>query len=300
MTQWPETMIVDGQRVNSPYIVMRNGEFWCGACRVRLQAPQHLSKPQHNRKVWYWCFGCTDKGYTQAPHCAGADFESREVNDRYWRDSPGSDEGQGQQRQAFTARAAGAAGTRPDNAEPSQEPGAVATNYDLAATDSNHEAIENIMERIVSDQVQALLDTLENKKLLVGDQVLADRTHTEHLETLEYRKLLADALHEQENALNGILHTQEEQMKVMTSIQAEMHKMQGEMLAQMKVQAEMLAEVKAVENVVNSLCPRGNSHRRRGGCNTLGTSASTGSLQPYNQHISASSELQQDAGHTSQ
>ena len=302
MTQWPETMIVDGQRVNSPYIVMRNGEFWCGACRVRLQAPQHLSKPQHNRKVWYWCFGCTDSGYTQAPHCAGADFESREVNARYWRDSPSSDETQGQQRQAFTARAAGAAGTRLDNAEPSQEPGAVATNYDLAATDSNHEAIENIMERIVSDQVQALLDTLENKKLLVGDQVLADRTHTEHLETLEYRKLLADALHEQENALNGILHTQEEQMKVMTSIQAEMHKMQGEMLAQMRVQAEMLVEVKAtnhkvtqVESVVNSLCPRGHSFRRRGEVKTLGASASTGSLLvPYNQH-QASGDIEMDA-----
>eukprot|EP00959_Pyramimonas_sp_CCMP1952_P342905 7183693-Pyramimonas_sp.AAC.1 len=79
--------------------------------------------------------------------------------------------------------------------------------------------------------------------------------------------------------------------------------MQGEMLARMKVQAEMMAEVKAtghkVESVVNSLCPRGNSHRRRGG-NALGTSARTGSLQPYNQHISASSDLEQGAGHTSQ
>eukprot|EP00959_Pyramimonas_sp_CCMP1952_P092086 1927327-Pyramimonas_sp.AAC.1 len=89
------------------------------------------------------------------------------------------------------------------------------------------------MKTIVSDQIQALLDTLDNKKLL-GYQALAERTHTEHLETLEYRKLLADALHEHENALHGILRTQEELMKVMTSIQAEMHKMQGEMLAQMK------------------------------------------------------------------
>ena len=302
MTEWPETLIVNGQRVNSPYIVKNNGEFWCAACKVRLMSPQHLAKRQHVNKVWNWCYGCTDGGWNQKPKCEGAVFDSREVNDRYWRDSPGSDEVQRQGGQAFSARAALASGEPPGNVQ-------------SGGSSSDDQVIGGI-KTIISDLAE-----------------LATRGQAQLSDTLEYRKLLADAMEEQQLTVGMIradvqeqekvmkaikadiqqqvevqqstqaeMQKMQEQIEVMKSIKVDMQKMEGEMLAQMRVQAEMLVEVKAtnhkvtqVESVVNSLCPRGHSFRRRGEVKTLGASASTGSLLvPYNQH-QASGDIEMDA-----
>ena len=116
--EWPETICVsNGQRVPSPYIQSSPSgpsDFYCQPCKQPLSSANHLLKKQHLTKAWFWCYGCTDSGYQQrakAPHVV---WETRETNERYWRDSPSSDEPQGGPQPApagrgWSARAASAA-----------------------------------------------------------------------------------------------------------------------------------------------------------------------------------------------
>eukprot|EP00959_Pyramimonas_sp_CCMP1952_P211866 4433753-Pyramimonas_sp.AAC.1 len=91
---WPETMLINGVRRGSPYVQMVAGHMKCIPCDTWVQSPGHLLNSRHRQKAWYWLYGCDQPGYRTRPHRPKADWESREINDRYWKDhdSPPSDE----------------------------------------------------------------------------------------------------------------------------------------------------------------------------------------------------------------
>ena len=77
-----------GLRVPSPYIEQRGVGWWCLSCDCSLDNAAHLEKKTHRNKAWYWCFGCTDRGYEQRARAPFIDFDSREVTPKFWSNSP--------------------------------------------------------------------------------------------------------------------------------------------------------------------------------------------------------------------
>ena len=82
-----------GVKVPSPYIEQRSvGSWWCLACDCPLDNPQHLDKKSHRTKAWYWCFGCTDRGYEQRARAPNVRFDTRELTPKFWSNSPTDDD----------------------------------------------------------------------------------------------------------------------------------------------------------------------------------------------------------------
>lgn len=99
---FPEYGYVNDSKVPSPYINKRDDRWWCLACECSLDNANHLTKPSHKTKAWYWCFGCKDVGYEQRARAPLFDWERREITPKFWSNSPTEDQQQG----------AGSAGTQ--------------------------------------------------------------------------------------------------------------------------------------------------------------------------------------------
>ena len=317
--EWPETMIVDGKRVNSPYIFMESGHMKCRPCNMWIQSPGHLmSNPGHRSKAWYWCFGCDEPGYKTRPKCPNADWGSRQINERYWRDSPVSDgpaqvqnQGAGGTARAWSKVAAKAAATisarssSPDGAAGAAsgiaqggaadaagaESGLAAgvPTIDLAAHDVDDEDFfqgqQNISDmssyhaKLVNQVIKVDTHVVEIKTSLA---LLLERGQTEQLDkvqTMEFRHLLATALEEHHELLRKQMEAQE---SLQTKMDAQMQ-MQQSLMAQLQ---ETMEKVTKLETVVNSTCARGRPtpqlrQYRKG----MSSSASASSLvAPYNHH----------------
>ena len=82
----------DGQRVPSPYASPRAGNaWWCLACECSLDNAQHLEKKNHKVRAWWWCFGCTERGYEQRARAPGIVWDSQELTPKFWSNSPTDD-----------------------------------------------------------------------------------------------------------------------------------------------------------------------------------------------------------------
>ena len=78
----------DGNRVPSPYVEQRYGSWFCLACDCSLDNAQHLEKKTHKTRAWYWCFGCTDRGYEQRARAPTIVWDSQELTPKFWSNSP--------------------------------------------------------------------------------------------------------------------------------------------------------------------------------------------------------------------
>ena len=236
---------MNGVRQDSPYIWFTQGKFVCKPCDVILKNPDHLKKKTHLNKVWFWCYGCDEDGFRQRPKCPGADFDSRDINNKYWSDIPGSEgQDQGQQHgggQAWATAAAsatgggtasvpGRGGTVAASASARDGDGPAGPMYVSAHladgnSDDDDERPAHLQDLIESiNDLQQGIDNhvQETKKSL---EVLVERGRSEQVEkmqTLEFRKLLADTLDEHHKDMQTVKETVQELMNIQKSLQARM------------------------------------------------------------------------------
>ena len=199
--EWPETVLISGSydRVPSPYIVLKDKDFWCTPCKVWLQSPEHLKKGTHVNKAWYWCFGCSEHGWRA--HAPNVQWPSRLMNPKYWNDSPGSDNIEMQDGQRFAAAAAGSAGPAGQDAqaEGSQtssagDGGALqpppGLEGDPISMQTLHVSLEEIGENLKKineyglDQAMPQISGINEQVLRLHEQVAQQTTKIERLEQM--------------------------------------------------------------------------------------------------------------------
>ncbi|CAK0869724.1 unnamed protein product [Prorocentrum cordatum] len=180
--QWPETIVVNGVRQNSPYIWLEQGKFMCKPCGVEANG------------------GTVG---VAAAHLASGDSDD-----------------------------------------------------EAATIDDVIETIDGIKNNI--NELQTGLNQLSTQSANMYEvlSVLELRGKTEQLEkvqTMEFRKLLADTLDEQHQGVNAVKEKMQELMNVQQPLKADMKTLTDKATEQHTAQGELTKQMQELMNVQQSL-----------------------------------------------
>ena len=253
LSDFPETVMINGTRQPSPYIAKRDGKFWCLPCNVSLDNAAHLDRKPHKSKAWWRCFGRTDRGYEQRARAPQVDWDTREHTYKFWSNSPTDDNGgahQGGDHQAEGGAHQGQFAQAAQQAQSAQGDGSPA---DPDPSGPRHYSLDD--DGLVP-QIAAAIHGLQGE---------ITATKGEIMENLQGAATKID--------IQGVAT----KIDTLTeTIQGAVTKIDG---AEAKIDA-LTEEVKTLVNIVSAMAPRGAQ-----GLRALGGSASTGALTtPWNQH----------------
>eukprot|EP00959_Pyramimonas_sp_CCMP1952_P053137 1111530-Pyramimonas_sp.AAC.2 len=319
-SHWPETILINGVRRGSPYVRMVAGHMKCIPCDTWLQSPEHLLNKTHRQKCWWWCYGCNEPGYRQRPHCPNADWDSREINDRYWRsshDSPPSDDLGPQDNGTQWARAAaqgsgglgqggrgkgkgknaprGSVGRNNDAAGGADGPAAAGSD-DAAPSGSDGGGAAGAADGAAreADGGGAAADGAEPAPESDAIDPVEMNLDTASGQTVHYIDAIKCDIELLKTSLDGVANGMEDLRRALgamitsnTLLTAEVTELKSRVSRSIDGQSAIERQLVNLDTVVQGMCMRGRPRPVPPG---LSLSASTGALPPRNQHADSSDD----------